>query len=314
MEDKKEQLPHTFCGLRVSACVEIAIFFLVLFFVAIFAGDPINFFTTCPHPYWIIVIMISAQYGTLEGLLAALAATAFYLLGPIPPRDILQEKSLYFYNIAIAPILWFVAAVILGELRMRHIRERDRLRDAAWKAEAREKQIADAYSSLKKIKERLEMRVASEIPTALMLIDSFKELEGKNQKEIIDGIHGLTKALVAPEKSSIYFLEGNELILKNSDGWEEKDEFSKQFSESSPLYQSIVNERRIVFIHTGNDEKTLGKEGVLAVPVIDTDSNRVLGMIKVEMMPFLRLKMAAVESLRVIGEWAGRACARILPK
>ncbi len=310
MNKKNKSL--TLLGLRLSALVEIAIFFVLCFLISILSSSPINFFAVCPHPFWIIVILISAQYGTIEGLVAALVATIIYLLGPIPSRDILVEKALYFFELAKTPISWFVAALILGELRMRHIRERDLLRETAWNAEEREGQVAEAYNTLKKIKERLEVQVASEIPTALMLIDSFKEIERKEPVKIIEGTKRLIEILVNPEKFSIYLLEGEELKLNSAHHWEEKDNFKDVWHSDTSLYNAIVIGKRVVSITQKNDIPILKNEGVLAAPIVDPDTKQVYGMIKVEMIPFFHIKMATIESLRVIGEWVGISFSRLV--
>jgi hypothetical protein len=311
MELQKEKLPSTFFGIRVSAIVEIICFFIICLIISVVASGYIDFFKVCPHPFWIVVILISAQYGTYEGLLAAFVATVVYLLGPLPARDLLQEKALYFYDIAKTPLAWFVSALILGELRMRHIRERDRLREAAVRAEEKQRRVAESYQALKKIKERLEVHVASELPTALMLIDSFKELEGKDLAEIIEGATGLIKALIDPEKFSVYLLEWNRLNLRSSMGWDQNDHFAKEFALDTPLYESIVNRHHTLVISSPKDVEILQSEGVLAAPIVDTNSKKVYGMIKVELMPFIRLKMPAVECIRVVGEWVGISCSRI---
>ncbi len=309
---KKNNSESTFLGARVSALIEIVCFFFILFIIALIFGMEYNFFTASPHPFWILVVLISAQYGTIEGLLAALAATAIFLLGDLPPRNILQDKSEYFFFIGKTPILWFITAVILGELRMKHIRARDQLKKAALQAAEKETKIKEAYTALKKIKERLEMRVASEMQTSLMVISAFKELEELGKEGVIKGACDLTKALVAPDKFSIFLLESRELKLVAFWGWEPSDQYLESFGPDTPLFQEIVGKKRTISADSF-DSFILGKEGVLVAPIVaDNAAAQVLGMIKVEQIPFLRLRTATIESLRTIGTWVGKAYANVL--
>lgn len=309
----KTDRPSKLFGMRTSALIEIAAFFIILTLGALLFGKPLNYIQVTPHPYWIVVILISAQYGTVEGLLAAFVASIFYFLGTFPERNILQDRSEYFYLLAKTPILWFVSAVILGELRMKHIRETAELQKKADEAKEQEKKIAESYSALKKIKERLEMRVASEMQTTLAMITTFKRLEERGKEGVIQGAFELTKTLIAPEKFSIYLLEDGELKKVAAEDWEKSDHYAHQFNTESPLFNEIVRKRNMVSYSTSNLE-ILGKEGVVAVPIIDPSTKEVFGMIKVEQIPFLRLRTSVIESLKTIGEWVGKAYNGILEK
>ena len=292
------------------AVVETLIFFVILFLIAAIFSLPFNFFKVCPHPFWIIVILISCQYGTVEGVFAAIVATLIFLLGPLPVREVLDDRSDYFFVVAKTPILWFVTAVILGELRMKHIRERNELKIAAIEAEEKEKKVANAYNSLKKIKERLEIRVASDIQTALMVVGAFKKIEETGREGTVKGASELIKILVAPEQFSIFLLNNQgELRCAASNGWEEKDHYQRHFSPSSQLYQEVIINKRIISIYT-NDTETLGSEGLAAAPIIDEESQVVYGMIKIEQIPFLRLRTTALGALKIIGEWVGSSYAK----
>lgn len=299
-----------FLGIRVAAWVEIACFFLLCLAIAFFTGTNFNFFSISPHPFWIVVILISVQYGTLAGLLAALVATIVYLAGPLPKHNILLEWSEYFFLLAKLPLLWFVSALILGELRMKHIRERDRLRVIAYETEEREKKLAEAYEGLKRIKERLELRVASEVPTTLMILEAFKKLEECKKDEIIPRACELIKILISPEKFSIFLLNLNQLEVVKTEGWEAKERYAGSFASTTPLFREIVEKKRVVSLTT-SDIDSLGTEGVLAAPILASPTSKVIGMIKIELMSFHQVKLVTIETLQFIGLRIGKAYERL---
>ncbi len=302
MEKKERYL----FGIRIAALVEIACFFIICLLIAYLVGIDFNFFSVSPHPFWIVVILISAQYGTLAGLLAAFVATIVYLAGPLPKQNILQEWSEYFFVIAKLPLLWFVSAIILGELRMKHIRERDHLRVIAYETEEREKKLAESYESLKRIKERLETRVAAEIPTNLIILDSIKKLEESEKKDIIPRAFNLIKVLIAPEKFSIFFRDSDGLKLEATEGWGTEERYAKNFVSTTPLYREIVERKRVLSL-MNRDADTLVTEGMLATPILSSPSSEVIGMIKIEQIPFQQVKLGTIESLRLIGVSIGKA-------
>jgi len=50
-----------------------------------FAGD--RFWGVQPHPFFFIVLLISVQYGAIEGLVTALLASTALLAGNIPEQN-----------------------------------------------------------------------------------------------------------------------------------------------------------------------------------------------------------------------------------
>jgi polysaccharide biosynthesis protein PelD len=304
----------TFLTLRVSAWIEIAIFFIITSLLAWWLHYPVSYNTVCPHPFWIIVILMAAQYGTGEALLAAIVATAFFLTGPYPVHTFYQNKYEYLFLLIKGPILWFVAALILGEVRNRQFRQMQRLIAAFLASKEKEKVITEAYGSLKKIKEELEIRYASQMQTATMACDAFKQLEKRDRPGIIKAGLDLVQKLISPDKASIFLLEQDALKMVASSGWKEKESYQQPIPSSSPLFSEIVVKQRPVTVVNPEDREVLHSEGALAVPMVDKESNTLFGMIKIEEIPFLRLRKGTIETCREIGEWIGGAYAGALSK
>lgn len=70
-----------------------------------------------PHPYWIIVLPLAASRGVLVGLVSASAASTLYIFSAwLALRPVAIDRL--FDRTALAePVLFFAAAVILGEVR-----------------------------------------------------------------------------------------------------------------------------------------------------------------------------------------------------
>jgi hypothetical protein len=65
---------QTIFGLRWTAVAETLAMLAVLLLIDRTIGAADQFFPVQPHPFWIVVLLISAQYGVFEGLMAAIQA------------------------------------------------------------------------------------------------------------------------------------------------------------------------------------------------------------------------------------------------
>ncbi len=304
---KTGQYPK-YLGIRVSAWKELAVFFVITILLALTLGRHDLFFSVCPHPFWIIVILLSVQYGTNEGLVAACAATVILLLGHYPEKSLFQDKYSYFLSIALNPILWFVSAAILGEIRLRHIRERDRLKEIALEADSREKTISEAYNQLKAVKEKQDIKIASEMQTALMAYEALKNLETMDLDSILKGGLELMKGLIFPEKCSLYLLESDQLMRIAQEGWSANDMKSIIYPSNSRIFQEVIGNQKTISVLNEDEKMILANEGLLAAPIKSSiNPSAVFGMLKVEALPFLRLRLNTIQILRQIGEWVGTA-------
>jgi len=302
--------PRSFAGLRLSALTEIVLFFIITTAIAFIFGFNVNYFGISPHPFWLALILISTQYGTMEGVLCAIVCTLVYLFGPTPMRNILQDRYDYFFLLAKEPLLWFVMAVFLGELRNRHRRDKSLLQKEVKEAHAHEESIGAAYSSLKRIKEALELRVASETQSAFSQITAIKDIEQQDVESVLRGGMELIRIIMAPMKFSIFFVENNSLIKAIDQGWQEDDTFSNSFSEESLLYKEVVINNH-TFSSQAQSSEEIEKECIIAIPILLKSQNRVIGMIKMEDIPFMRLKTSSIEAIHSIGEWIAKSYNKI---
>lgn len=82
-----------------------------------------------PHPFWIPVILMSVQKGSASGLAAAGLATALAWVAGWPAQA--PQEDFYTYSLRVwrEPILWIIAALVVGAQRNRQIRDRQALED-----------------------------------------------------------------------------------------------------------------------------------------------------------------------------------------
>src|SRR5262245_17340551 len=97
--------------LRSVALVELAVFLIGAALVQWWLLEPATLASLKPHPFWIPVVLLSLQYGTIEGIVAVAACTVTqWLLGwPLPVDESYIGELLPRLG---EPMLWLGAAVV----------------------------------------------------------------------------------------------------------------------------------------------------------------------------------------------------------
>lgn len=287
--------------------VEIGLFLGAALAVDRIFFDGHRFLSAHQHPFWILVLLLAVQYGTNAGLLAAAASTVALLAGNLPPQAISQDRFDWLFQVGQLPLLWCVAAVTLGELRMRQIRERAALALRLSEAARREELLANAYERLRQAKEVLETRIAGQLRTAVGMYEAARAIEKLDPAEVLLGVADLVRSAINPEKFSLFLLGNGGLNLALEEGWLEADPFPKQYAASTSLFEEIVGRQRLVSVTAPEDALLLGAEGVVASPIVVPGSGRVAGMLKVEKLGFLDLNFSNLKMLQVLCQWIGAA-------
>lgn len=296
-------------GLRVSALVEIAIFFAIAFLLEMALDVSPRYMDTWPHPYWAIVLIVSVQYGSNEGLVAVFAATLALLLFNFPEQRIDQDFYGWIFSIFIRPLMWLVAAVVLGEISLRQIRKRYELQKELDESHERETTFARNYEQAKARKEKLELNIAGQLRTETASYRAAKAIEKLNPNDVVEGVTNLVKSSLGPEKFSLYMLNGDVLEQRMHSGWGEQDiaGAEPEYRSHTQLYQSVIGRKEVLSVVNEEHERILSGQGIIAGPLLDTETNTVLGMLKIEDMPFLELNLNTIETFRAICEWIALA-------
>lgn len=307
MDNPTNTNPTRILGLRASALVETLGILIVLTLLDALLGHGDRFWAVNPHPFWLAVIFVAAKYGTNEGLFAAIMAILFYLVGNIPEQAEGVTRYDYLYSIAVNPILWLLAGLLVGGLRQMHITERDNLRRELEESAQRETLISDSYKFVKTRKESLEVQVSGQLASSIEAYRAAKSVETLDPKSVMQGVEKLVKSVLGPQKFSLYIFHNNKLTATILHGWAPSDTFTQEIDSFSPLYQAVVGRQETLVIANEQHEVLLDGQGIMAGPIIDSETQRVVGMLKVEQMDFISLSLNTVETFRALCEWIGTA-------
>lgn len=294
-------------GLRVAALFELALFMALAFGFDHVVLDDTRFWDIHPHPFWLAVTMLSVQYGTNEGLLATVVATLMLFSGDYPRQDMGQDFFDYLFELSRLPLLWFVTSVALGELTNRHLRERATLSHSLARETKRASDLADAYQRAKTARDRLEEHVASQVGSAVSALALAGSMDVRHAGHALIGAVDLVKRTVAPERFSLYFLVGNSLQVGLQEGWRGVDDPPETVNGDDPLFRRIVAGKQMAAATRPQDEPLLDGHGLVAAPLVDPIDGRVLGMLKIEALPFADLTFFTLEMIQAVAGWIGAA-------
>ncbi len=296
-------------GLRLSALIELALFFAAAILLNLMIDSSPRFVDVYPHPFWIAVVFISAQYGVNEGLFAVLIATLVLLLGNLPEQQIDQDFYDWLFEVALRPIMWLMTAVALGELRSRHIHKYDKLIEDLEDTREREVAFADSFEKVRNRKEQLELNIVNRVRTETGALRAARAIEKLNPDQVIDGVSTMVKSALGAEKFSLYLLQGEGLECRLTEGWsqEDHDRYPRLFHGQDALFKAVITQHETLCVLNEEHERLLNGAGVLAGCLKDPETGTVLGMLKIESIPFLELNLETVQSFRALCEWIALA-------
>lgn len=301
----EDEAPRELFGLRVTALVEMAIFFAVALALDRWVFDGDRFREVAPHPFWAVVVLISLQYGTNEGLLAAVASSAALLVGNVPPQPLALDLFAYLFDLSKTPLMWAATGLVVGELRSRHLREREELRRRLAEAENQAQVITAAYESMATAKDDLEARIAGQFRTLLTVFRAAMALERLDVGGVFEGANALVSAILNPEKFSIWLLKETAVEMTHAVGWKDDERYLRSIPDDHMLFRRTVAERGVLCVARRPDEKILAGEGVLAGPLMDPETGEVYGLLKIESLGLLDLTPTTIENFQLLCDWIG---------
>ena len=296
-------------GLRVSALVETLAFLAVALLLDAWLGSGDRFAGISPHPFWIIVLLVSTYYGTNEGLATAGLCAIAALAGHISEQGFNEERTAWLLRVTSDPVLWIMAALLLGEITSGHRFRFRALKGTLGNLNQQVTAISNAYAMLSEAKSTLEIRVAAQAQTIQSVYRASRSIERQDINEVLAGIPEMVRVVMAPQKFSLFLLRGSHLSATLSEGWEQSDGFTREFTSSSTLFQSILASEQVLVVSNPIDERSLAGQGILAAPLRHAETGRVFGMLKIEQIGLLGLNPATVLNFKTLCDWVGAAYA-----
>jgi hypothetical protein len=304
---RPKQEPTLLLGIRPIAAFEIGAMLGLALAMDKLLFDGMRFTEMAPHPFWAVILLAAAQYGTREALLAAAFSTAALLLGNLPEQGFGEDRSAWLLRVSGTPVLWIIGGAVIGEIRERHKRKTERLDGELAEVREQARAFAEAYERLDTTKRELEARIAGQVQTVRAMHRASRAIERQGTSEVLVGVATLVQTVLNPVKFSLFLVNGPRLEAAASHGWHEGDRYSSEFDSASPLFQAIIGRCEFLTAVNQEHERIIGEEGVLAGPLISEETDRVLGMLKIEDIAFIDLTPTNMQNFQVVCDWIGTA-------
>jgi hypothetical protein len=250
-----------------------------------------------PHPYWAAVLLLSLQYGTVSGLLAAAVAIVATAIIGLPEPDIGENHFAYLVRIWTQPVLWISAALLLGHFRMRQIEQRNELNRTVEELESRSKALTGHSEGLAARCDALERRLAVRTKA-----DAGALLNALAEMPVAAGTGRWAAAFDAAVQAAF---PGAAATLYTSDGADAKSiarsgasvqRASSRLSSRDALVMAM-SQGRALSATSGRDDEALAGHGPFAVPMQRHDGT-VLTFLLVESIPASLVDHSTVKRLQ----------------
>jgi polysaccharide biosynthesis protein PelD len=283
----------------VGALIELAILMVII--VAIDWAFPALGFTSLePSPFWLPVLLLSLQYGTVAGLVAAAAATAAYVFNGVAEQAVGENFFSYLLRIWALPILWIGVALVLGQFRLRQIAEKQVLRQDLAKRTAEANHLTgyanDLAARCRRLERELTTRTTAPVKPVLDALAQFADPAA----ELSAALDSVTTTLWPGAQISVFAVTASGCAAIATSGWPATASWATEIAATHPLHRAMVAERRPVSILFRGDEIVLSGHGMVAQPIISPDGSRVIGMFKIEKIDPALLDNGSVAQLSLM--------------
>jgi polysaccharide biosynthesis protein PelD len=269
------------------ALLEIAVLFAVLVLIDwLFPAMELADFR--PHPFWLPVLLLSLQYGTVSGLVAASVAILLRAGTGFPEQGPSETYFTYLLKIWIEPILWIAAAVILGQFRLRQINQKQQLLFQLSELESQRATLGDYAHNLRTHCTALERQLAGRSEPDIQQVLAALDLASIPAPALAESFARVINQALPGASASLYLADPTGLRLTARSAAGDDPRCRPWIGPTDPLFRAIAGDGAGVSVLSVEGEQRLAGHGLAAVPVFavpvtgSSSDRRVLGMLKLE--------------------------------
>lgn len=278
---------------------------LVAVNLLLYRQDP-GFSQASPHPFWIVVVLLAARYGFRAGLASGILAGAAYLVLRAQAVETLDAAQLKSFALWGRPLLFAAVGGLLGEIRQAQIRRYQDLEQSHRQLEGEHEGLQKQYDALITAKQEIDTRIISQEQTLSTLYEAAQGLRSLEEQDIYPTVLELLHDYLKVEDGAVYAIEGDHLRLKNWLG-PAGAEHPPTPSLDDPMLGPAVSRRETVSLDMVLAEKAGGETPLIAAPITGIGGRRVLGVLVVWSMPFLKFTPDAVNMVSLMADWCGES-------
>lgn len=290
----------------LTALIETAVLFILIF--GLDALMPaLGLLDISPHPFWIPVLLVSLQYGTVSGFIAAAIAIALTFFAGLPEQDIGENLFAYFLRVWGQPILWIGVALLVGQFRMRQLAAKYELRLINDALMRQRDDLARFSGDLRSRIETLEQELAtrhSAAPhaTAAILAKTIAAGGLGVERERQSVFHAAATALFPGAVLAAYRLRNGALGECAVAGRPADRGPRIRIEADEPLFRAVIEQRQVLSVLEAGHEHLLKDAGLAAAPIPGETADTIFGMVVVEKADPLALSEEGLAALDLLAQ------------
>ncbi len=281
---------------RVAA--EMAVAFAALVALDWWLTGGTAFVHVQPNPYWVPVLMMALAYGTGPGVLSAVIASGLWLAhvqDSAGERDYLD----HLFHLSIQPLMWFVAAGIIGEVTIMRTGRYDRLEKRGRTAIRNLARLTEAFATLSQTNRQLQVQIATEAHTVGHAIETAARLRSQDPAERRSAIGELITLAARTPDFTCYRVTGDE-----ARAWIRGPVTAgRRDILPTALMERIERHQGLLHVAKRSDRRVLDGIGVAAIPLPDRNMGEVVGCLVLHTLPFETLNASRTAELAEIASW-----------
>ena len=282
----------------VRVAAEMAIAFAALIALDGWLTDGTGFAGVQPNPYWLPILAMALAYGTGPGVLAAAIASALWLAhvhDDPGERDYLD----HLFHLSLQPLMWFVAAGVIGEVTIMRTGRHDRLARRGGVATRNLARLTEAFATLSKTNRLLQVQIATEANTVGHAIETATRLSSPDRAVRRAAIGELVSLAARTADFTCYRVTGGEARawLRGPVTAGRRDVLP------ASLMERIERDKRIVHVARQRDRQVLDGIGVAAIALPDRQTGEIMGCLVLHTLPFEALNASRTAELGEIAAW-----------
>ncbi|MDQ7833783.1 MAG: GAF domain-containing protein [Humidesulfovibrio sp.] len=269
----------------------------------------LGFVGVSPHPYWAVVLLLASRYGFLAGLFSGIVSAALAIGLSIIGR---QGTTIYeLWKLLLGePVLFIAVGCTLGEISQTIKSRYEALLDEHEELKETFDKLRERYDAVVKAKQEVDTRILSQEQTLTTMHETAQALRSLSEGELYPAALDMVAKFLGAEASSIYLFEDGQLKLKAVHG-----ELQNRTRPESLLPDDGLLGRAFTSTHVASANVLLEmyEKGVLpdgdaliAAPLL-TSSRKVLGVLSIERLPFLKFNSQTIRMAEVFSGWCADA-------
>ncbi len=217
--------------------------------------------------FWIPVLLISAQYGAIGGLLSTFVATAAFLATALPPQLANQDFYSYAGTLLAYPSSWLAYTLVIGGIRSLHMLHAAELTRSL---EDTHESLFDLTGGLERALAeigRLECRIAGDTSTVDAVIRDLARLDLSDQKKMTESFIEVIRDGVGASIVSLYLMTPRgmtSLVRMDADDTLSRSEVP---NFSGALLEALDSDRGAISRQDSDGDSLLPPGAVCAAPI-----------------------------------------------